>query len=131
MRALSAMLAVAGFLAVAPAFAADSSSKPAADATVKSNAAPQKAGRAIDDSSTQSGRPTYDPTAGGRSPFLEKDGNKTKPAAQRPGRSVDDATIKAAGAADQAGRTVEDSKTTPADSKKKPGKKPAPAPATN
>jgi len=111
-RALISALAVAGLFAVAlPSYGGDANDKD------------------IDGGPVKSGGLTYDPTMGGRSPFIDDGTVKSGGATDRPGRAVDDGKVKAGGATAEPGRTADEPKVTQTNKKKsKKAKTPATAP---
>jgi len=129
-RALISALAVAGLFAVAlPSYEDDANDKHIDGAPVKSGGATKKAGRPVDHAPVESGGLTYDPTIGGRSPFIDDGTVKSGGATDRPGRAVDDGKVKAGGATAEPGRTADEPKVTQTNKKKsKKAKTPATAP---
>jgi hypothetical protein len=112
MRALISALAITGLFTVAlPSYADDANDKP------------------IDGGPVKSGGLTYDPTMGGRSPFIDDGTVKSGGATGRPGRAVDDGKAKAGGATAEPRRTADEPKVTQTKKKKsKKAKTPATAP---
>lgn len=109
MRAYISSLAVAGLFALAlPSYSDDANDK------------------GIDGGPVNSGGVTYDPTMGGRSPFID-DGTVKSGGTGRPGRAVDDGKIKTVGATAERGRTADESKVTQTNKKKKSKKAKIPA----
>jgi hypothetical protein len=130
MRALISALAVAGLFAVTlPSYGDDASEKHIDGGPVKSGGATKKAGRSVEDAAVKSSGPTYDPTMGGRSPFIDDGTVKAGGAANKPGRAIDDGKVKAGGATAQPGRTADEPKATQTNKKKsKKANSPATAP---
>jgi hypothetical protein len=112
MRALISTLAVAGIFAAAlPSYGDDANDK------------------GIDGGPVKSGGLTYDPTMGGRSPFIDDGTVKSGGATDRPGRAVEDGKVKAGGATAETGRTADEPTVTQTNKKKsKKAKTPATAP---
>lgn len=130
MRALISALAVAGLFAAAlPSYGDEANDKHIDGGPVASGGAIKKAGRAIDDAPDQTGGLTYDPTMGGRSPFIDDGTVKSGDAANRPGRAVGDGEVKTGGATALPGRTADEPKVTQTKKKKRSQKAKTPATA--
>ena len=84
MRALIASFAVAGlFTAALPSYGNDAGDKHIDAAPAKPNAATKKIARPLDDATSKSGGPSYDPTMSGRSPFIDDGSAKSNRAAKK------------------------------------------------